>query len=470
MADDTSQDMQIPVHDADGTPSIMRVPAGTPKAQIHAVMRENNLRHYDPSAGQTDQGQPAEEKPGWLGSAWEGVKDEVLSPLWQAAKHQVAELGPNALAEREQRIQEGGGGLIGRGKEFLRGAADVGALTTPLYAPEAIVGSTLAHTGARWAGFGRGGAQTAGAIGGLISPAVRVAYEGMNVPGQLTRLGEESVAEHQAARATVQAQMRNVITEADARGLELTPTQRQDLASAIDRRYVPRGQVPRIDEIETELLDPNRSIRMSDLDRYHTDVRQRLANNPTYPQTEMSRVADSIRDSQTELLRPHADLAQPWQDSLDTWGREIVPSGRMVGPTARNRTPIESRATSGEFTQQERAGQGVPAVNERLRQARTMVEAQRSARRLQSVLPVAGAVLGGGSSVIGGERDPGKLATDTIAGLIAGEALRQGRVGLATPAGRAAALHYLAVGPSGVSRLATPVQPSALDQLIGTAP
>jgi len=228
-------DIQIPVHDEDGTPSIMKVPAGTPKAQIHAVMRENNLRHYDPSAGQeTDQGQ-AEGKPGWLGSAWEAVKDEALSPIWEATKHQIADLGPNALAEREARIQQGG-----RTREVLRGVGDVGALTTPIVAPESIVGSVLAHTGAREVGFGRGGAQTAGTIGGIVAPAARVAYAGRDVPGQLTRLGEEAVGEHQAARATVQAQMRNVIQEADARGLELTPTQRQDLASTIDRRYVPR--------------------------------------------------------------------------------------------------------------------------------------------------------------------------------------------------------------------------------------
>jgi hypothetical protein len=466
MADETSQDTQIPVHDADGTPSIMKVPAGTPKAQIHAVMRENNLRHYDPSAGQTDQGQAAEAKPGWLGSVWEAAKDEVIDPFLQGASGISEVTTPQGMTAAFQRAREH------PVREALHQAGNVGGVVTPILAPEASVGATLAHTGARWAGLGRGGAQTAGAIGGLAGPAARVAYEGMNVPGQLTRLGEEAVGEHQAARATVQARMNNIIQEADARGLELTPQQRADLATQIDRRYVPRGQVPRIDQIETELLDPNRTIRMSDLDRYHTDVRQRLANNPTYPQTEMSRVADSIRDSQRDLLGPHADLAQPWQDSLDQWGREISPSQRVVGRTARNQSTIERRATSDLFAQQERAGQGVPAVNERLRQARDLYRASQASGRgpLTAILPISSAAIGGGGAYLGGERDPAKIALAAASGALTEEAIRRGRVGLATPAGRAAALHYLIVGPSGVSRLASPVQPSALEQLIGTKP
>jgi len=468
MADDTSQDIQIPVHDEDGTPSIMKVPAGTPKAQIHAVMRENNLRHYDPSAGQQpdqDQAQ-TDAKPGWAGSVWEAVKDEAIDPFLRGAAGISEVTTPRGMADALRRAKEH------PVSEALHQAGNVGGVVTPLFAPEATVGSVLAHTGARWAGLGRGGAQTAGTVGGLVAPAARVAYAGRDVPGQLTRLGEEAVGEHAAARATVQARMNNVIQEADARGLELTPQQRADLASQIDRRYVPRGQVPRVDQIESELLDPNRTIRMSDLDRYHTDVRQRLSQNPTYPQTEMSRVADSIRNAQTDLVRPHADLAEPWRDSLSTWGREITPSGRMTQPIRRGRSTVESRAGSTEFRAQERADLGVPAVNERLRQARELSQASQRAGRgpLTAILPISSAALGGGGAFLGGERDPAKIALAAVTSAIAEEALRRGRVGLATPAGRAAALHYLAVGPSGISRLATPVQPSALEQLIGTAP
>jgi hypothetical protein len=460
MADEPQpqdSDLRIPVQDEDGTAHFLRVPRDMPKPQIHAIMRQNNLTHYTPPAEQSGDTGTQDQRPGWLGSAWEAVKDEALSPMWEAAKHQVTELGPNALAEREARIQQAGGGLRGRGMELLRDVGDVGTLTTPLYAPEALAAQVAGHTLARGAGTSRGTAQTVGTVAGLVAPAVRVGLAGRNVPGQLTRLGHEATGEYEAARNATSQVLDSVITEADNRGITLNPTQRQALASEIDDLYPTKGQLPTIDRIETHLLDPNRDVTMSDLDRFHTDVRKRLPMSPTYNQAQDQALQQTIRRAQEDALQPHADLHGAWTDALDQWGREIAPSQRIVGRVARNRTTIESRATSPEFTAQERApgGElGVPAVNERLRQARDLVLAQRASARgpMTAAVPILAAGLGGGGSFAAGERDPGKLAADAIAGALVAEGIRHGRVGLATPAGRAAALHYLAVGPATAAR------------------
>jgi hypothetical protein len=464
--DKTAKEIQIPVHDADGTPSIVRVPAGTPKAQIHAVMRENNLTHYTPPAEQSGDTGSQDQRPGWLGSTWEAIKDEALSPMWEAAKHQVAELGPNALAERHARIQQAGGGVRGYGGEVLRAIGDVGALTTPIYAPAALGAQVAAHDITRSAGASRGAAQTVGTLAGLAEPAGEVMLAGRNVPGQLTRLGHEATGEYQAARNATSQVLNDVITEADNRGITLNPTQRHALASEIDDLYPTKGQIPTIDRIETHLLDPNRDVTMSDLDRYHTEVRKRLPLSPTYNQAQDQALQQTIRKAQEDALQPHADLHAAWTDALDQWGQQIAPSQRLLAKVGRNRTTIESPATSREFEAQQRApgGElGVPAVNERLRQARDLVRAQqRSAGPAMTVAaPLIGAALGGGaaggSAFSSGQHDPATLAATVIpaaiASAIATQGLRTGRVGMATPAGQAAALRYLALGPAVAGRM-----------------
>lgn len=441
-APDTSSWRRIPVIDVNGNPHALPVPPDMPKAQLHAIMRDNDLKHYSAADIATTTTPATQKPPGWLGSAWEGAKEEVIDPFIQGAK-EVSGLAfgnPNALRSYVERVQQPGG--IKR--EALRQAGNVGGVVTPFIAPEAALGSVAGHTLARGLGASEQDARYAGLAGGLIVPGGRLVYEGGGMPflgdrlrQTFTRIGEAGTGEFNAARDAAQRTMNGVITEADARGVQMTPAQRQALASQLDNLNVSRGTTPTIDEIQTELLDPNRTVRMSDLDRYHNDIRTRLPLQPTYSQTQRAAAQEAIRGAQGDILQPHADLAEPWTDALGTWGREIVPSGKVVAPVTRSNTTFERQAMSPRVEQQQRLGQGVPGVNEQLSNAQRIVNAQRGVAKIGPIVgPLVAGSIGAGGGLAGGQRDPWQLGADALALAAAEKLAEHGRIGAATPAGR----------------------------------
>jgi len=478
MADEPTDEQtplrSIPIFNAKGEEKWINVPADMPAAQVKANMRALNVTHRPDATATTttSTSQAPEKQPGLAGSLWEGVQDEALDPFAHSALGVSKLLTPQGVSESLERAK------THPFREALTQGGNVAGVVAPVLAPEATAASVLAHTVARGAGSSRGTAQGVGTAAGLVAPGARVLYEGTNVPRQLRQLGHAATAEEQAARAATSQRLENVINEADNRGITLNPTQRYALAQEIGDLNPSRGQNPILDRMENHLLDQNRDVTFSDLDRYHTDIRKRLPMSPTYTQAQDEALHATIRRAQEDTLQPHADLHGAWTDALDQWGQEIAPSQRLMAKVGRNRTTIESPAMSREFEAQQRAPGGplgVPAVNERLRQARDIVRAQQSSGGAGYTVaaPLIGAALGGGaaggSALSSGEKDPSTLAAAivpaAIASAIASQGLRTGRVGLATPAGRAAAAHYLAVAPATAERSMTRVEPGMLDQL-----
>ena len=471
MADETTTDQppmrSIPIYNAKGEEKWMNVPADMPKAQIHANMREKGVTHRPMTTSTTttptttDQAPAqAETKPGWLGAAGESALDQVLTPIWEATKHQVADLGPNALAERETRIQQGGGGLIGRGKELLRGVGDVGALTAPLYAPVALGSQVAAQTVARQAGMSRPTAELVGNVAGMAEPFVETGLAGRNPEKVLTTLGEQGKGAYTATRDAVSRNIEDVISNASARGVELDPAQRANLASKIDALYPSKGTLPVIDGLETHLLDAKRPMTFADLDRYHTEMATKLPlSRPSvnkFTRAQDYAVSTAIRDAQTDALTAHPDLHGQWTQALDDWGSKVTPARRQLGPLLTDESTIEARAGTSKAKGLARAGKGIPEVQDALDAAQRVAEAQRTSGKLATLAPVVaalgGAGAGAGYSYHQGERDPLAIASGALASLMAEEAWRHGRVGAATPAGQAATRRLMSVAPETINQ------------------